>query len=318
VEARHRRIVALQLCGAFDVQRLEEDLRAVDELEWKRQPGPYHGGEWTGVSLWAARGNAERVTGPRPGLFPYRPTPVLDRTPYIREVLDGFRCPKQVVRLLALPPGGRIEEHVDGRTDFDCGSIRLHLPIVTHEDVVFTVGGVRQRWSPGELWWADFALPHSVFNESPIRRVHLVIDLEINEYTLSLFPRDFIETKRAEGRIGLALEPLALNVDALERYRCSFKIPGEPLDSANDFDGEIGLGDSKRLFLLLDGRPVWRLQPVAGNLLAVVGAARNISFECRFEGGQLTGLTLVWLGAFRDLVTDRWPQRRWELKLDRP
>jgi len=77
--------------------------------------------------------------------------------------------------------------------------LRLHLPILTHPDVAFTIEGQRMNWKAGELWYGDFSRVHSVKNDSQIVRVHMVIDVQINDFVLSLFPEDFIARRRAEG-----------------------------------------------------------------------------------------------------------------------
>ena len=69
---------------------------------------------------------------------------------------------------------------------------------------------------------------HSVKNDSPITRVHMVIDVQINDFVLSLFPDDYVERRRAEG-ISMTREPIAASEAELRRFTCDFRIPGELL-----------------------------------------------------------------------------------------
>ena len=41
----------------------------------------------------------------------------------------------------------------------------------------------------GEAWYTNVCLPHSVENRSAVNRVHLVLDMEVNDWVRQLFPR---------------------------------------------------------------------------------------------------------------------------------
>src|SRR5262245_25245317 len=251
----------------------------MQQFEAAPQPGPYHEGDWKGVALYSMGGKPSVFPGAA-GLERYGPTEALDNAPYFRRVLDDLTCPKEVVRLLTLPPGGHIRDHFDFHTSFRYGLIRLHVPIVTHPDVAFVIDGLRVEWAAGELWYGDFSKVHSVKNDSTITRAHLVIDVQINDFVLSLFPPDFIERRRAEG-IAMCREPLSASEAELRRYTCDFQLPGElmPIFTIGRtlFDLSRGARASVRLIdgalvTLLDGEPAFRLDKIAGeDLFAVAG-----------------------------------------------
>src|SRR5262249_44878642 len=150
-------------------------------------------------------------------------------------------------------------------SNFQCGSIRIHVPIVTHEKVVFSLDGERVRWREGELWYGDFSKPHWLRNESDVLRVHLVIDVEIDEWVLGLFPEDFVERRRAEGSgISLRRTPIPARDEDLRRFECSFHVPGEvmPLFGGGRKLAELAAGadasarvQDGRLVVSLDGTP---------------------------------------------------------------
>jgi len=77
--------------------------------------------------------------------------------------------------LVNLKAGGRIPPHDDtGYSLMACA--RVHVPVITHEQVVFTVGGERKVMKEGELWEVNNARIHSVANEGTSDRVHLILD----------------------------------------------------------------------------------------------------------------------------------------------
>src|SRR5260221_224192 len=76
----------------------------------------------------------------------------------------------------------------------------------------------------GELWYGDFSCFHSVENRSDITRYHLVMDVGVNDFVLSLFPPDF--AKHAKLRPLKIYEPaLKLSRAELQSYECEFDIP---------------------------------------------------------------------------------------------
>src|SRR5690606_34290625 len=70
------------------------------------------------------------------------------------------------------------------------GKVRLHIPIVTHEEVYFYVDEQRVMMRPGELWYCDFTRPHRVHNKSDVARVHMVLDLRVDDWLRDFFPSE--------------------------------------------------------------------------------------------------------------------------------
>lgn len=125
------------------------------------------------------------------GSEPFRDTPLLERAPYLEQVLLDFACELRAVRLSALRPGARIAPHADREVLLERGRpVRLHVPIVLGDASLF-VGGHEMRWDAGELWYADFGLTHSAANYGATTRVHLLVVAVVNDWLLSLFPDDY-------------------------------------------------------------------------------------------------------------------------------
>ena len=91
--------------------------------------------------------------------------------------------------LKLLGPGGFVLEHRDMTGAVPMGVVRLHVPIVTHTDAEFYVNGKRLFLGPGEAWILDTSYRHRVANNSPVQRVHLVVDLELNRSLRALLPK---------------------------------------------------------------------------------------------------------------------------------
>src|SRR5579863_2544276 len=142
--------VAVRLPLTFDADLLVRDLQVLREVPTAPQPGPYHKGEWTGIALHSM-GGKNSVFPSAPGTDHYQPTEHLQKTPYFKQILEEMACPKEVVRILFLPPGGHIKDHFDFQTSFQFGLIRLHIPILTNPDVAFIIAGQRMDWKAGEL-----------------------------------------------------------------------------------------------------------------------------------------------------------------------
>lgn len=93
------------------------------------------------------------------------------------KIISNYYPNTDVVRLqyALLPQGAEIPRHSDiGILKF---LHRLHVPITTHKDVIFTVENINYKLERGRLYELNNVLEHSVKNNSPINRVHLLIDL---------------------------------------------------------------------------------------------------------------------------------------------
>jgi hypothetical protein len=275
-------VITARLPRTYEPSLLTRDLAALRALPQQAQPGPYHDGEWTGLHLYAPAGGA---AGERyPQLHHCRPTPALGRAPYLAGILSELDCPKLMVRLLTLPPGADIGEHNDAGSNFQFGSLRLHVPIVTHPDVVMVIGGERVHWEPGELWWGDFSRPHWLRNDSNVTRVHMVIDVQLNDMVLSLFPAELVAEKRAAG-ISLYRPPIPAADSELTRFTCAFRLPaplmplfgqGASLRELAKDASAVCSPEGGRLVVALDGEPAFAMERVSDMAFSIVGQPPGI------------------------------------------
>ncbi len=305
-------LVAIRLPRSYNVELLRQDLQTLRDVQGAPQPGPYHAGEWTGIALHSM-GGKDSVFPSAAGMDRYEETETLKRAPYFKQVLDDLKCPKEVVRILFLPPGGHIKDHFDFHTSFQFGLLRLHIPIITHPDVIFMIGGQRVMWNAGELWYGDFSKVHSVKNDSPVVRVHMVIDVQINEFVLSLFPEDYIARRMAEG-ISVTHEPMPASEAELRRFACDFRIPGEvmpmfvigkPLATlARGAVAAVRLIDGK-LAVLLDNQPAFRLERISSDTFGISGLPPGMTLQFREDSKTVREVVLHMKGLPKDLYAAR-------------
>lgn len=70
-----------------------------------------------------------------------------------------------------------IPTHVDSINETFKVSRRIHIPLVTNDNCIFTVGDESINMKVGEIWeMNNDKLPHSVVNDGDEDRVHLIID----------------------------------------------------------------------------------------------------------------------------------------------
>lgn len=105
------------------------------------------------------------------------PVEFLDAITKISKGLTDYWQNKNVLNciLIKLLAGKKIPLHEDG------GMLRYvrrcHLAVITHPDVTFTVGKTSVHMAAGDWYLIDNTALHAVDNNSPIDRVHLVIDV---------------------------------------------------------------------------------------------------------------------------------------------
>jgi hypothetical protein len=88
---------------------------------------------------------------------------------------------------MRLAPGSVIKEHTDHDLRFEEGRVRIHIPILTNPDVEFYLNGLRVVLTAGSCWYLRLSDPHRVANRGKTDRVHLVIDLQVNEWLTEVF-----------------------------------------------------------------------------------------------------------------------------------
>lgn len=118
------------------------------------------------------------------------PTALLDASPSIAGFVDELRAATRVtlVRLLRLAPDATVEPHTDPTLGLhvERSLVRLTVPIVSNDDVVFVLDDRPVAWREGECWYLDFTKTHRTWNGGSTERIHLSIDVEPNRWIRAL------------------------------------------------------------------------------------------------------------------------------------
>jgi ribosomal protein S18 acetylase RimI-like enzyme len=177
----------LKLSLHFDPAKLEVNLKGILANEFIPHFNTRHyEGDWSVAPLRSIGGRADHIYPDPTATQKFADTPLLDRCPYVREVLASIQCQLQAVRFLRLKAGSVIREHRDYNLSFEDGELRLHIPVTTNPEVDFVLNGQKVVMHPGEVWYCNFNLPHRVENRGTTDRIHLVIDCFVNDWLRGL------------------------------------------------------------------------------------------------------------------------------------
>ena len=199
----------------FDTERLREEVSSLIKLDWLQHPQDFTGN--FALPLIAVNGQYNHSFGLSGQMYP---TPALQLCPYLTQVIAHFNIKVSRTRLMLLAAGRHVTNH------FDAGyhwyrRLRIHVPIFTHPDVHFSCGGKTVNMKAGEAWCFDHRQWHSVKNNSPFSRIHLVIDAMVNPDFLSSFDEITYPSKP------LPYEPNKFFPVKLEPYRFQVLEPHE-------------------------------------------------------------------------------------------
>lgn len=158
----------LRLPIRFSAAALAQEIAALPNSAWEPHPLGHPGND--AVPLITPGG---RMTTDFAG--PMAPTPHLLSCAYIQQLMAEIGAVWGRSRLMGLAPGAEVPTHVDinyyWRTH-----LRLHIPIITSPQVLFTCGDATVHMQPGECWLFDSFRMHGVRNGGSQKRIHLVLD----------------------------------------------------------------------------------------------------------------------------------------------
>lgn len=79
------------------------------------------------------------------------------------------------VMIVNLKPGGKIDLHADEGVYAEHYS-RFHLVLSSNSGNTFTCGEESVHMKPGEFWWFNHQIAHTVSNDSDSDRIHIIVD----------------------------------------------------------------------------------------------------------------------------------------------
>ena len=173
----------------------------LDNLDFTKVKTKYtKGNDWTAISLY---GYGPKITDIlKPGVLKssvnideqLQWTNLHEATPLnpVFKILENLPCKYERVRFMKLEAGKVIGKHsdkIDKDLGFDDGQIiRVHVPIRTNDDVVFSLFESARakvaheyRLKTGHYYYTDVTKPHAVRNMSDVDRIHLVVDCYAND-----------------------------------------------------------------------------------------------------------------------------------------
>ena len=179
----------LKLPFEFSEAQLVKELETILTFDWVPHFNTYnYEGDWQSIALYAVNGDANNIFALNTTTdAPIQETPILQNCPYLKSVIQTFKCPLLSVRLLRLNVGAYIKPHRDYELGYEDNCFRLHIPIVTNSQVKFILDEERVIMQAGECWYTNVNFVHSVANEGDCDRIHLVIDGQRNTWSDHLF-----------------------------------------------------------------------------------------------------------------------------------
>lgn len=178
--------------GKIDIADLKSDILEFTEDEWNRNTWrqrrfPTHKDTTTIPLIFDADFRHTQPTV-HPAFEPLKPLiePIFDRirrhynkSLKLRRLQDKHGPAYPIRTILArLRPGGLITPHMDRNFSLS-HSHRIHIPIQTRAGVQFKIDGEEVPLKEGDIWEINNRHIHQVFNNSPLPRIHMIVDWAI-------------------------------------------------------------------------------------------------------------------------------------------
>ena len=181
----------LKLPLTFNADKMAAEVLDLEATTWKAHYNTAHySGDWSIIPLHAPGGDIHNLISTpagTTGAIPFADTVFLKRCPYISTVLNQLQCEKRSVRLMYLAPGAIIKPHSDQQLSVEDREVRLHLPVMTNDEMYFYLEEERVKMDAGTCWFLNLSLTHRLENKGQTGRIHLVVDCVVNEWLLAEF-----------------------------------------------------------------------------------------------------------------------------------
>ncbi len=177
----------IKLPYSFNTDAMLKEVQALSATWLPHYNTNDYSGAWKAIPLRSINGSTGNVSAVEMNTTLYMDTEFLANCPAIKAAIDSLHFEKKSVRLLNLGPGSVIKEHRDQGLCYEEGEIRLHIPLVTNDNVEFIIEDEPVHPKPGECWYMNFNLKHSLSNKGYTGRIHLVIDGIVNDWVHETF-----------------------------------------------------------------------------------------------------------------------------------
>ena len=140
-----RPFIRLPLC--FDAARLAKELGDIDASAWMPHPSGLAGNNAVAL-ISSAGGDNDDFNGAM------AITPHLAGSPYHQQVMAGFNEVLARSRLMKLAVGSEVSSHIDFNYHW-YSRVRIHIPVITNPQVIFSCGDEQVHMQAGECWIFD-------------------------------------------------------------------------------------------------------------------------------------------------------------------
>jgi FKBP-type peptidyl-prolyl cis-trans isomerase 2 len=113
--------------------------------------------------------------------------------------------------------GDGFDPHTDAFSFTLMNSHRMHLPIISNDQVWLSVGNEKKIMAPGEVWEINNSRTHAGLNEGSTARVHMIIDFARPLYSLEDRIKYFLNLESISRKCGLLLCRPELEDDSAPR-----------------------------------------------------------------------------------------------------
>jgi hypothetical protein len=159
----------LRLPLSVHADRLAAEIEALGPTIWGTTGGRI--GVHSAAEAVFLRGHA-----PAEGVLSIDDRPVLARLPYASEIMSLLQAPPLRCLLARLPPGKTVAPHIDLAPYFR-KSIRIHVPVTTHDRSFMYCDGLCYVMRAGEVWALNNSAQHGVWNaDQVLSRTHMICD----------------------------------------------------------------------------------------------------------------------------------------------
>jgi hypothetical protein len=169
---------------SVDAQRLRDEVAQLPSSLWGTRGGRV--GVHNLAEALFLRGHA-----PAEGDKPIDERPALRWLPYVRFILEELIVAPPLRCLLArLPAGAVVAPHRDDRAPYFAKTLRIHVPVESHEQSWMFCAGETYLMKPGEVWGLNNLAVHAVWNaHATLSRTHLICDFLPTPALLELHAR---------------------------------------------------------------------------------------------------------------------------------
>jgi hypothetical protein len=174
-------------------------------------------------SYWGSRGGRVGVHRPAEAVFlrgfapaegdkPVEDRPALQYLSYVREIIGNLIPAPPLRCLLArLPAGAVVGLHID-RAPYFYKTLRIHVPVETHELAWMFASGRVYLMRPGEVWVLNNSAVHGVWNaHATLARTHLICDFLPTPALLELLARGERELGREDAAVEAHIRATAVS-----------------------------------------------------------------------------------------------------------